>query len=175
MKFSQSLILTLISLGLLLGACAGGGEQATTSESSPAASAPEAGSPETSSPVAQSPTASETTAQTESGHDHSVSQGGQVIESGPYHLELVTLKEESGVHLDFYLQKGDTHEAIPNATVTGQVQLPDGSQQSVDFEYDTEGKHYAAILPATALGNYQVAVLTDINGEKVNGRFNFSQ
>lgn len=170
MKVRKSLVLTLLGLGFFLGACTGGGEP-TTSSDSPAAS-----SPEESSPVAQSPSAApETTVQTESAHDDSVSQGGQVVESGPYHLELVTLKEESGVHLDFYLQKGDTHEAIPDATVTGQVQLPDGSQQSVDFEYDATDKHYTAILPATASGDYQVAVLTDINGEKVNGRFNFSQ
>lgn len=169
MKFSKSSVLALISLGFLLGACAGGGEPTTSSESGPAANSPAANSP-----VAQSPS-SETTAQTESAHDDSVSQGGQVVEAGPYHLELVTLKEESGIHLDFYLQQGDTHEAIPDAKVTGQVQLPDGSQQSVEFEYEAEGKHYTAILPATAAGEYQVAVLTDINGEKVNGRFNFSQ
>lgn len=168
MKLSRSLFLPLISLGFLLGACAGGGEPPARSDR------PAANSPAASSPVAQSPSP-ETTAQAGSTHDDSVSQGGQVVEAGPYHLELVTLKEESSVHLDFYLQKGATHEAIPNATVTGQVQLPDGTQQSLKFKYDAAGKHYAAILPATASGNYQIAVLTNINGEKVNGRFNFSQ
>lgn len=168
MKFSRSFLITLICTGFFLGACASGGEQTTTS-GNPAASSPK------SSPVTGSTTSAKTTAQTKTGHDSSVSQGGQVIESGPYHLELVTLKEKSGVHLDFYLQKGDTHEAIPGAKVTGQVQLPDGSQQTVKFDYDAAGKHYAAILPATTPGEYRVAVLTDINGEKVNGRFNFSQ
>lgn len=168
MRLSTSLVITLISLGAFLAACASGPQ--TTTSGSPTTSSPE------NSPVTESPsTPSETTAQAESGHDTSVSQGGQVVEAGPYHLELVTLKEESGVHLDFYLQKGDTHEAIPDATVTGQVQLPDGSQQAVEFEYDAEGKHYAALLPTTAPGKYNIAMLTDINGEKVNGRFNFSQ
>ncbi len=168
MQLSKSLIITLISLGAFLGAC-GGGEQTTTSDS------PAANSSENSAATESPSTAPETTAQSGSTSGDGVSQGGQVIESGPYHLELVTLKEASGTHLDFYLQKGDTHEAIPGATVTAQIQLPDGSQKSVDFEYDAEGEHYTATLPDTATGEYNVAVLTDINGEKVNGRFNFSQ
>lgn len=98
-------------------------------------------------------------------------QGGQVIESGPYHLELVTAKESEGVHLDFFLQKGDNHEAIPNAKVTAQVQLPDGNQQTLDFKYDADGKHYTAMLPGVVNGEAKVAILSDINGEKVNGRF----
>lgn len=167
MKLSKSLAIVLISLGFILGACASGGEQTKTLES-PAAF------PET-SPAAESPASPATTAQADTAHDASVSQGGQVVEAGPYHLELVTLKESSGVHLDFYLQKGDTHAAIPDATVTGQVQLPDGTQKTVEFEYDVAGQHYVAILPDTATGEYNVAVLTDIKGEKVNGRFNFSQ
>ncbi|MBD2463423.1 hypothetical protein H6G89_20650 [Oscillatoria sp. FACHB-1407] len=167
MKFSQSLAIALISLGFLLGACASGGDQTTRSES-PVAS-PEA------SPAAASPASPATTAQADTAHDTSVSEGGQVVEAGPYHLELVTLKEASGVHLDFYLQKGDTHEAIPDATVTGQIQLPDGTQKTVEFEYDAAGEHYVATLPDTAAGEYNVAILTDIKGEKVNGRFNFSQ
>lgn len=166
MKLNKSLAIVFISLGFILGACASSGEQTATSE--PAAS------PET-SPAAESPASPTTTAQADTNHDTSASKGGQVVEAGPYHLELVTLKESSGVHLDFYLQKGDTHEAIPNATVTGQVQLPDGTQKTLEFEYDAAGQHYVATLPDTAAGEYNVAVLTDINGEKVNGRFNFSQ
>ena len=167
MKFSKSLAIALISLGFILEACASGGEQTTTSES-PAAS------PET-SPAAESPASPATTAQADTTQSTGASQGGQVVEAGPYHLELVTLKESSGVHLDFYLQKGDTHEAIPDATVTGQIQLPDGTQKTVEFEYDAAGQHYVATLPDTAAGEYNVAILTDIKGEKVNGRFNFSQ
>jgi hypothetical protein len=163
-KLSKSLAIALISLGFMLGACASGGEQTTPSESS-------AVSPET--PAAEAPT--NPSAQVDTNHDTSVSEGGQVVEAGPYHLELVTLKESNGVHLDFYLQKGDTHEAIPDATVTGQIQLPDGTQKTLEFEYDAAGEHYVATLPDTAAGEYNVAVLTDINGEKVNGRFNFNQ
>ena len=102
-------------------------------------------------------------------------QGGQVVESGPYHLELVTGKESTGTHIDFSLQKGDNHEPIPNAKVTAQVQLPDASQKTLDMKYSANDKHYTAILPSTTAGEYKIAVLSDINGEKVNGRFSFSR
>jgi hypothetical protein len=102
-------------------------------------------------------------------------QGGQVIEMGPYHLELVALPEPGGVHLDFYLQRGDTHEAIPAATVTAQVETPTGEQRTLELPYDEPGKHYAAFLPAEVAGEYKVAILTDIQGEKVNGRFTFNR
>ena len=156
-------VMAISALGLLfLGACSSG-NQATNSASSPAASTPALTQP---SPVA-SPAQSASS-------DHG-GQGGQVIESGPYHLELVTGKETSGTHLDLFLQKGDSHEAIPNAKVTAQVQLPDGTQQSLDMKYDTGDKHYTAILPSAVAGEYKVAILSDINGEKVNARYSFTR
>jgi hypothetical protein len=157
MKSFQSLLIVLSSVGLIfLGACSNG-NQATNPEESPAAT-PEA------------------TAETEQSDQAGVPQaGGQVVESGPYHLEFVPVKEAKGTHMDFYLQKGDTHEAIPNAKVTAQVQLPDGTQKSLPLPYDAEGKHYAALLPEKATGQYQVRVISDISGEKVNGRFTFNQ
>lgn len=103
------------------------------------------------------------------------SQGGQVIESGSYHLEFISKPENDGTHMDFYLQKGDNHAAIPNAKVTAQVQLPDGTQKSLPLTYDAEGKHYTALLPGKASGAYNVAILSDISGEKVNGRFTFNR
>ena len=157
MKSFQSLLIGLSSVGLIvLGACSNS-NQATNPEESPAAT-PEA------------------TAETEQSDQAGASQaGGQVVESGPYHLEFVPMKEANGTHLDFYLQKGDTHEAIPNAKVTAQVQSPDGTQKTVPLSYDAEGKHYTAMLPEKATGQYQVRVVSDISGEKVNGRFSFSQ
>jgi hypothetical protein len=47
--------------------------------------------------------------------------------------------------------------------------------KSLNLKYDKEGKHYAVLLPTTAAGEYKVAILTDINGEKVNGRFTFKR
>ena len=149
-------------IGLTLGACNGGEQQTSTESASPAAESSVADSaPETAPDTAE--------------HDDAASQGGQVVESGPYHLELVPISEANGTHLDFYLQKGDTHEAISDAQVTAQIQLPDGSQESIDMDYDSQGGHYTALLPATATGEYNVAILSDINGEKVNGRFNFTK
>lgn len=103
------------------------------------------------------------------------SRGGQVVEQGAYHLELVPEKEKDGVHLDFYLQKGDNHQAIPNAKVTGQVQLPNGTQKNLTFKYDADGKHYTVLLPEKASGQYQVRMTAEMNGQKVNGRFSFKQ
>ena len=84
--------------------------------------------------------------------DSGKSHGGQVVESGAYHLEFVPEKEANGTHLDFYLQKGDTHEAIPNAKVTAQVQSPDGKQKSLNFVYDSAGKHYTVLLLGKVMG-----------------------
>lgn len=159
MQWTKALEAVLVSTVLLIGACSG--------DKAPTATAPAP----TESPAAEPTQAPAANPQTGDG----VSQGGQVIESGPYHLELVTVKESGGTHLDFYLQKGDAHEAVTGATVTAQVELPDGTEKTVDFEYDAQGKHYFALLPETAPGEYKVAVLTDIAGEKVNGRFNFKQ
>ncbi len=163
MKFTQSVSLTLATMGLMfLGACASDTPPTASTEASPAASVPAIDPAMTPDAMAKGAGTS--------------TQGGQVIEAGAYHLELVTLPEADGVHLDFYLQQGEgNHEAIANAKVTAQVQLPDGSQKSLDMEYDAEGKHYAAMLPSTAAGQYNVAVLSDISGEKVNGRFNFTK
>lgn len=107
--------------------------------------------------------------------DSKPSQGGQVVESGAYHLELITAPGKEGIHLDLFLQKGDNHQGISNAKVTGQVQFPDGKQKPLEFKYDSEGKHYTVLLPEKAPGQYQLKITADINGEKANGRFSFKQ
>ena len=162
MKSIKSLLIVLSSASLIfLGAC-GNNNQATNSESSPTPA----------EPTAQPTSAAKTES---SGHAAKPLKGGQVVESGSYHLEFVPVKENNGTHLDFYLQKGDNHEAIPNAKVTAQVQLPDGTQKSLDLPYDVAGKHYAALLTEKAAGQYQVKIISDIDGQKVDGRFSFSQ
>ena len=161
-------VMAITAIGLLfLGACSSG-NQSTNSASSPAASAPAEIQPST--PASPAASAAKSTFSENHG-----GQGGQVIESGPYHLELVTVKETSGTHLDLFLQKGDNHEAIPSAKVTAQIQLPDGTQQSLDMKYDKSEKHYTAILPSAIAGEYKVAILSDINGEKVNARYSFTR
>lgn len=100
---------------------------------------------------------------------------GQVVESGPYHLEFVSHKANNGVHLDLFLQRGDNHQPIPNAKVTAQVQLPNGKQKNITFAYDAKDKHYTAILAEKTSGQYQVRITAEINGQKVNARFSFRQ
>lgn len=153
----KSFLLVAGSISLLfLGACSSGSNQTGSSTDSPA----------TSSPVAQSPTAA---------NSEQKSAGGMVVESGAYHLELLPEKQANATHLDLYVQRGDNHEAIPNAKVTAQVQLPDGSQKSVDMTYDAAGKHYTAEVPSVASGEYKVAVQSEIGSEKVNARYTFKQ
>ena len=173
MKLLKASLIVLGSVGLIgLGACSNSNQAANGN--SPAASS------STESP-ANNPTQSAAQAEssetqtTSSGHAAKPQAGGQVFESGPYHLEFVSQPEANGTHLDFYLQRGDNHEAIPNAKVTAQIQSPDGSQKTQNLTYDTEGKHYTAMLPEMTSGQYQVKITSDIDGKKVDGRFNFSR
>ncbi|HEY9607233.1 MAG TPA: hypothetical protein V6C85_36845 [Allocoleopsis sp.] len=163
MKVLKSGLIVLGSVGLLfLGACGNNSNQAANSGSSPEVSS-------SSSPATSQDT---TTAKTETSEQQ---HGGQVVESGPYHLEFVPEKAANGAHLDLYVLKGDNHEPIPNAKVTAQVQTPDGTQKKVDFTYDATDKHYTAKLPEKAAGQYQVKVIADISGQKADGRFSFNQ
>lgn len=166
MKSLKALVLVGSSLGLLfLSACNSSSQAPNSGSNSPE-------SPAANTSVATSPSGSAMSDEKE----HAEMAGkGMVVESGPYHLELLPEKEAEGTHLDLFLQRGDNHEAIPDAKVTAQVQLPDGSQKSLDMKYDTEGKHYTVLVPSAATGEYKVAILSDIKGEKVNGRFSFKQ
>jgi hypothetical protein len=102
-------------------------------------------------------------------------KGGQVLESGPYHLEFVPEVSADKTHLDFYLQNGSNHQPIPNAKVIAEIRMPDGTQKRLPLTYDAKDKHYTAILPGKAAGEYKVIILSDINGKKVNGRFSFKR
>lgn len=159
MKSSKAGLVIVGIMGLVfLGACSSS-NQATNPGSGPAVNS-----------------SSETTATTApTNEQNSESKGGQVVESGNYHLELVPEPGDNGTHLDLYLQKGDNHEAIPNAKVTAQVQLPDGTQKTLPLSYDAEGKHYTALLPGKVAGQHQVKISSDVSGDKANGRFSFNQ
>ncbi len=102
-------------------------------------------------------------------------KGGQVVESGKYHLELVTEKSASETHLDIYLQKGSDHQAITDAKISGEVQSPDGQSKTVTFTYDAEGKHYAVVFPGKTAGAYQLKITAVIGGDKADGRFSFDR
>ncbi|MCC5659354.1 hypothetical protein LC608_20710 [Nostoc sp. XA010] len=154
----KSSLILIGSVGLIfLGACSNRNQVATTEKSSAIS---------TSTPALP---AGKTSSQ------HGESKGGQVVETGAYHLEFVAEKEANGTHMDFYLQKGENHEAISNAKVKAQVQTPDGRQKTLNLAYDREGKHYTVLLPEKSSGQYQVKMLVDIDGKKVDGRFSFNK
>ena len=100
---------------------------------------------------------------------------GQVVESGPYHLELVPEKSTEGMHLDLFVLRGDNHQTIPNAKVTGQLQLPNGKQKDIVFKYDAKNKHYTALLGEKLPGQYQLKITAEIDHKKVNARYSFKQ
>ena len=161
MKSLSSGLIILGCTGLLfVGACGNGNEvvntenPATTKAEIPAAAV---------APV------------TKSNHQHGATKGGQVVETGTYHLEFLAEKEPGGSHLDLYLLTGDTHETVLDANVTAQIQTPDGTEKTLPFTYDAKGKHYTAMLNEQASGQYQVRITADVNGEKVNGRFSFNR
>jgi hypothetical protein len=164
MKSLKSSLIILGSVGLLfLGACSND-NKAANRENSPAASTSSAQTPSvSSSPV------------TKTDSQHGESHGGQVVETGSYHLEFIPEKEVNATHMDLYVLKGDNHQTVPDAKVTAQIQLPDGKQKTVPLAYDASGKHYTAKLTEKAIGQYQVKITADMKGEKVNGRFTFNQ
>jgi hypothetical protein len=158
---ANSLIIILASTGLLLGACS---KEAQTSDSA----SPNA------APTTEAVTPATTMAKSKSNQSDK-SKGGQVVESGKYHLEFVPEKGTSETHLDLYLQKGDTHEAITSAKVTADVQSPDGKLKTIPLSYDASGKHYAAVLNEKKLGQYQVKITATIGNDRADGRFNFTR
>jgi hypothetical protein len=159
MRALKSNLIVIVSVGLLFLVACNKGDKASDTNSSPA-SPPVASQPASSAPATAPATAT---------------KGGQVVKSGAYYIEFVPEKEATGTHLDVFLQKGDKKEPVPNAKVTAQVQLPNGKQQTVALKYDAEGKHYAVLFPGNEPGQYPVKVNADINGEKVDGRFTFTQ
>ncbi len=139
---------------------------------------PTASAPTTSTPTAPAPAASVPSSPAASPtpvvSDPAVAQhGGQVVETGNYHLELLALPEGENMHVDFWLLTGSDHASIGDAKVTANVQFPNGTQKTVDMTYDQAGQHYKAYIPGFVAGDYRVVVQTDRQGEKVNGRFNF--
>ncbi|MDZ8240628.1 MAG: hypothetical protein RMZ69_26330 [Nostoc sp. ChiQUE01a] len=160
MKLLQSTSMIILSIGLLFLAACNKTNQTNT--------------PVTSTQNSENVSVS-TSPKTKTNSQHGASKGGQVVETATYHLEFVPVKEAKETHMDLFLQKGDNHEVVSNAKVTAQVQLPDGKQKSVIFNYDAKEKHYASVLSEKATGQYQVKITADIQGEKVDGRFNFNR
>lgn len=113
------------------------------------------------------------------GHGHSEhelhSRGGQVVESDPYHIELVTKLKDDETQLNLYLLHEAEDRAITDAQVTANVQQPDGEQQTVKLVYEPAKKSYTGLLTAQESGQYNLVIQADINGEKVNSRFSIEK
>ena len=111
------------------------------------------------------------------GHDHAHEgeSNKQTIETDSYHLEFLPIVTTDGVQLDFHLQDEENHQSIHDAEVTAHIEFPDGERKSLKLTYDSADKGYTAFLPAKMTGEYKVAIQTDIEGEKVNGRFQFDR
>ena len=164
MNLFKSGLIVLGSVGLFfLGAC-GNSNQAANSDASSTGAQP-----------AESKSSDGAAKKEPSNHADASHKGAQVVESAPYHLEFVSEKEDNGTRLDFHLLKEDNNEEISNAKVTAQIQLPDGSQKTLPMTYEAKEKHYTALLPGKAAGQYQVKITSDIGGKKVDGRFSFNQ
>ena len=126
--------------------------------------------------ISISTTSSTHSTPTEIGQRHSFSnQNKQTLETGQYRLELVTVQAGDGIHLDFHLKQSDNHATISEAKVIAQIYLPDGTQKSLNLDYDTASKHYSTVLPTTLPGEYKVTILADIDGQTVNARYHFMQ
>ncbi|CCQ57769.1 MULTISPECIES: hypothetical protein [Crocosphaera] len=96
-------------------------------------------------------------------HDHGKhSQSEQVIKSGEYTLKLVTVPSDKGVHIAFYLLEGEANKQVKTAQVQGQLQLPNGEQKAIPLNYEAERNHYHGML-------------SELNGEKINGKFSFQR
>lgn len=165
MKKINTILLSLTTVSLMFLAACNNSSQPTSSTPTSTAK---------SEPTTEANSAPDTTKISTEEHSQT-STGGQVVETGIYHLEFVPEAEADKFHLDFYLQSGDSHKPVSDARVTGQIQLPSGEQKSLDFTYDAADEHYTAVLPTSESGEYQAVIQTDINGEKVNGRFAFNK
>jgi hypothetical protein len=121
---------------------------------------------------------------TDGGHDHRKGDGHnhkdgdghshtEPVKVGDYSMELESHKEGNELHFDFHLHKGK--DEVTDARVTAQFQMPDGSQKSLEMPFSPEEKAYVAKLSSPAAGEYKVAVLSDLKGEKMNARFTIKQ
>ena len=163
---TKSILIFLAAYGSLALSACGNSEQATTAVPTP-------------------PADSEAVTTTmDDGHDsqhqghtgiHSDIVHAQIIMSGPYHLELIAESKDHGINLNFHLENNANQEPILGANVTAVVDTPDGNQETLDLQYEAEGEHYIGSLETQATGQFQVAILADIDGEQVDADFAFER
>ena len=96
----------------------------------------------------------------------------QSVEVDGYHIELKSHKEDKVTHLDIAFQKGDNHEVVTGAKVTAEIKMSDGTSKTLVLPYKSTEKVYGADLSDLTPGEYKLIVLSEIEGKKVNARFN---
>ena len=170
MKSLKLVAVILSSFGLIfLGACA---NQPTNSNDLAASKTENIATTNESDTTATTPIQMEPVAEKK---EDKHGRGGQIIESGEYHLEFVAAPGDNGTNIDFFLEKGEKHETVSDANITAQVQLPSGEQKTIPLKYEASENHYHGTISEKAAGEYKVAVISEVNGEKVNGRFSFKR
>ncbi len=99
----------------------------------------------------------------------------QVLEKGEYSLAFFAEPESDGTQLYFYLRGGEHYGVIPDVKVTAQVELPTGEQTALEMEFIEEENHYSAFLTRDEVGDYQIAILSEVDGKNINGLFKFQR
>jgi hypothetical protein len=173
MKFFKTSLIVLGGTSLiLLGACSSGDKAAKTENTT-------ATLPATATKTAATTTDGEKHAEGD-GHKedkdgHKDGDGGQVVQTGKYHVELKPDLDKDDIHLDTKLH-GEQEKEIITAKLIAQVQLPDGTNKTLPVLYNAEEKQYTGKLVASkAAGDYKVVIQADINGDKFNSRFSFKR
>jgi hypothetical protein len=175
--------ISLIGLGstslILLGACSSGDKVAkieSTTASSPPTIAPKTeATPKAAEKNAEGDAHKESKdGHKEDGHKEG-KDGGQVVQTGKYHVELKPDLDKDDIHLDTKLH-GEQDKEIITAKLIAQVQLPDGTNKTLPVTYNAAEKQYTGKLVASkATGDYKVVIQADINGDKFNSRFSFKR
>lgn len=97
---------------------------------------------------------------------------GQAVEVDGYHIELKSHKEDKVTHLDIAFQKGDNYEVVMGAKVTAEIKMTDGTSKTLSLPYKSTEKVYRTDLSDLPPGDYKLIVLSEIDGKKMNARFN---
>ena len=105
--------------------------------------------------------------------EHHEEHGDKVLlsTSGNYSLELLPVTEKNGIYLDLHIFEGEEKEDIQNAEVTAVVNLPNGEQKTLEFNYYPKTKHYGVLLSPKMTGSYKVVVQTKVEEEELTGQF----
>jgi membrane fusion protein, heavy metal efflux system len=103
----------------------------------------------------------------------------QVLESETQLMEVKAVAARAASRLDFLQAESQLQKAQSDVSLArSRIQLSQASYETRLKQLGASANPDGTIMikaPRTAAGDYAVAILSDINGEKVNGRFSFKQ